>query len=116
MRGNLNSFWASYTRRPARVAALLTDWGIEWTVLGVLRQYYTFREHDITSKTGAGQYALSCLPARWHRLIREAIRIRDGSPPSRYRFRPGRAWEAFRFLQYIIAECNKLPLDIDATS
>ncbi len=107
MIGNLNSFWAGYTRRPARIAALWSNWGIEWTVLGVLRQYYTFRERDITSKTGAGHYALSCLPARWHRLIREALRIREGAGGPLYRSRTGRAWEAYRFLQYIIAVCNQ---------
>lgn len=112
MRGNLNSFWVSYTRRPKRVAALLTDWGAEWTVLGVLRQFYTFREHEITSKRGAGHYALSCLPARWHRLIREAIRIREGGHCSLYRSRLGRAGENLRFLRYIIAVCNRAGDDV----
>ncbi len=106
MRGNLNSFWVGYIRRPKRIAVLLTDWGVEWTVLGVLRQFYTLREHDITSKTEAGQYALSCLPARWHRLIQEAIEIRKGGHRSLYRSRLGRALENFRFLQYIIVVCN----------
>ena len=105
-RQNLNSFWASYTRRPSRIAALLTDWGIEWTVLGVLRQFYTLREHDITSKTGAGQYALSCLPGRWHRLIQEAIRIRGDNHSSLFKSRLWRAREAFVFLKHVIAAGN----------
>lgn len=64
------------------------------------------RLSDVTSKTGAGQYALSCLPARWHRLIQEAIQIREGGRPSLYRSRLGRAWEALSFLKVVIAACN----------
>lgn len=110
MRENLNSYWASYIRKPQRIAWLLTDYGIQWTVLGVLRQYYTFVAHDITSKSGAGEYALDQLPAQWHRLIREAIRIRQRKPPSLYHSKLKRAAEAYNFLHYIINYCNSLPV------
>jgi hypothetical protein len=75
-------------------------------VLGVLRQFYTFRERAITSKTGAGMYGLVHTPAQWHRLIHEAINIRAGSSASGYRFRIVRAITARAFLQLIIAACN----------
>jgi hypothetical protein len=85
---------------------LLTDFGIQWAVLGVLRQYYTFREGDITSKTGAGEYALTHLPARWHRLIREAIHIREHTGACSYGFQIFRAVEAWAFLKYVICLGN----------
>lgn len=109
MRGNLNSYWISFIRKPQRIMWLYSDFGIEWTVLGVLRQYYTFVAHDITSKIGAGDYALQHLPQQWHRIIREAIRIRANSPGTLYGSKLARAVDAYNFLRYIIRYCNTLP-------
>lgn len=106
MRENLNTYWVSWTRRPDRLAALLSDWGIQWAVLGVLRQFYSFREESITTKSKAGKYALTCVPSRWRQLIQEALNIREGETTSAYRFRVGRGIEAIRFLKYIIQTCN----------
>ncbi len=103
---NLNSYWANWTRRPVRLASLLTDWGVQWSVLGVLRQFYTLRERKIISKTGAGKYALGCLPGRWQPIIAEAIAMRESPPHSQYRSRVTRAVETYRFLKYIIRICN----------
>ncbi|MCA0455148.1 MAG: DUF4111 domain-containing protein [Chloroflexi bacterium] len=108
MKNNLNLYWATFTRKPARMAWLLSDYGIQWAVLGVLRQYYTFREHEITSKTGAGEYALTQLPARWHKLIREAMSIREESGTSTYQTTVGRALDALQFMRSIIQLCNTL--------
>jgi hypothetical protein len=108
MHKNLNTYWKNFTCQPKRMAWLLTDFGIQWTVLGVLRQYYTFRENDITSKTGAGEYALEHLPARWHRIIREAIHIREYTGTSSYRSRLFRATEAWLFLNYVIHAAKSL--------
>jgi hypothetical protein len=105
MHHNLNSYWASFTRNPRRVAWLLNDYGIQWAVLGVLRQFYTFRKHAITSKVGAGRYALEHTPPQWHQLIQEAINIREGSMRTAYRSRIVRAITARAFLQLIIAAC-----------
>jgi hypothetical protein len=107
MRENLNTYWASYTQKPQRIAQLLTDYGVQWAVLGVLRQYYTFAEHDITSKVGAGQYALTHLPAQWHTIIQEAINIREQPTASLYRIKLNRAIEAVRFVRYVIESCNQ---------
>lgn len=106
MYDNMNSYWASFTTNPRRISWLLSDFGIEWTVLGVLRQFYSFREADITSKIGAGLYALYHLPPRWQRLIREAISIRSGSDAPPPRSRLVRALDAYAFLKYIIATSN----------
>lgn len=108
MKHNLNTYWMAYTRRPDRIAWLFTEYGVAWAVLGVLRQYYSFKENDITSKSGAGEYALTQLPPEWHRLIREALNLRQQDTKSFYRTRTGRAVEAFRFMKYIIRECNSL--------
>jgi hypothetical protein len=106
MHHNMHTYWASFTRRPQRIPWLLSDYGVQWAVLGVLRQFYTFHERDITSKISAGLYALDCLPAHWHRLIREAIRIRSRQRPSLYRSRFRRATEAHHLLCAVLAACR----------
>ncbi len=102
MHENLNSYWHSWTWSPTRLPQLLTNYGIQWAVLGILRLWYTFREHDITSKTDAGRYALTHLPVRWHPLIQEAINLRDAPEQRFYKSRVCRAWDAVQFLRYII--------------
>lgn len=109
MRLNLNTYWARYTREPARIAQLLTSDGVQWAVLGVLRQYYSFEAGAITSKLGAGEYALEQLPARWNRIIQEAINIRQQQWPSLYASRVARAADAFAFMRFIIRWCNVPP-------
>ncbi|RPJ26793.1 MAG: nucleotidyltransferase domain-containing protein [Chloroflexi bacterium] len=106
MRENLNSYWAGWANQPNRILRIYSDWGIQWTVTGVLRQFYTFSENSITTKVRAAQYALGCLPIRWHKLIQEAINIREGKKESAYRFRVLRMLEAINFLKYIIQVCN----------
>lgn len=106
MHHNLNTYWASFTTNPRRMASLLDDYGIQWAVLGVLRQLYTFHTHVITSKTEAGMYGLEHLPLQWHQLIQEAINIREGGRPSFYRFRVVRAIMARAFLQLVIKACH----------
>ena len=99
---NMNSYWATWISRPVRLATLLSDWGVQWTVLGVLRQFYTLRERQIVSKTEAGKYAMACLPQRWERIIAEAVALRESPPRSQYRSRILRAVETYGFLKYII--------------
>ncbi len=106
MHQNLNTYWKDFTCKPSRMSWLLTDYGIQWAVLGVLRLYYTFCEQDITSKFGAGEYALKHLPTQWHGIIRDAISIRNQKKVTFYKLRLMRALEAIRFIKYVIQECN----------
>ena len=105
--GNLNSYWRGFTRDPRRMAWLLSDYGVQWAVLGVLRQVHTLREGDITSKLGAGAYGLETQPQRWRRLIREAIAMRQKTGGRLYASRAGRALEAIQFLTTTIRTCNQ---------
>jgi hypothetical protein len=106
MKENLNSYWARWATRPSRIVVMLSDWGIQWTVLGVLRQYYTFRENSITTKMKAAEYALAHLPSHWYPLIQEAIDIREGKKDLHYRSRIVRMIEAVKFLKFVIQVSN----------
>jgi hypothetical protein len=110
MRENLNTYWRSWIRHPRHVAALYSNWGVQWAVLGVLRQYFTFKENTITTKVRAGEYALVSLPHRWRPLIREAISIRQTKQSTAYRSRFGRMMETTGFLRYVIDLCNNGPI------
>lgn len=107
MYGNLNTYWVSWTKHPIRIAALLTDFGIQWAVLGVLRQFYSFRENQICTKTNAGAYGLTCLPAHFHPIVQEAIALREaGAHRSRHYLRLARARDALGLLRFVITACN----------
>ena len=108
MHHNMNSYWASFTYEPARLMRHLPDDGVAWIVLGVLHQYYTFKENDITSKVGAGEYGLKVLPVEWRGLIQDALDIRRGHKPTYYSSRFTRAYASIRFLRYIIEVSNAL--------
>ncbi len=108
MRVNLNTYWRSYTTTPRRMIWLISDYGIQWAVTGVLRQYYSFREGSITSKDGAALYALDHVPERWHRLVQEALNIRSQTHQMLYGSSVTRALDAVRFLKYIIRSCDAM--------
>lgn len=83
-RGNLNQYWAPWLARSDRLlcrwgAISLGTWFVEWGVPGVARLHYTLATGEITSKHGAGAYALRAFPLRWHRIVHEAMRIREGN-------------------------------------
>lgn len=105
MHDNLNSYWQDWASNPEKHQLLFLDGAIEWVVLGILRQYYSFKESSITSKIGAGEYALTHLAEEWHRLIKDALHIRQ-KQSSIYHDKLLRQELAKEFLQFIIAECN----------
>ena len=79
---NIHSYWAKWIQRHAAIsnrgaALLLFPRLTEWAVLGVARQIYTLQTGRITSKKEAGSYCLTCLPDKFHPIIRQAIAIRE---------------------------------------
>jgi hypothetical protein len=78
---NLDSYWRRWHAQHARLLsrgglAALGTWAPAWGVLGVSRLHYTIATGEITSKEGAGIYALETFPARWQRVLQECLRIR----------------------------------------
>jgi hypothetical protein len=111
---NMNSYWAERVKRMENSSEELSnfpakdiDEEIEWSVLGLLRQFYTFKEHEIISKLGAGEYALLHLPVEWHPIIKEAMKIRNGEKEIIFTSDKERINMAIRFSKYIIHYCNE---------
>ena len=112
---NMNSYWAQRVQKMEisitesyKLPAEEIDYEIEWTVLGLLRQFYTLKEHDIISKLGAGEYALLHLPNEWHPIIKEAINIRKGEKENMFTSDKERIDMTIRFSKYIIHYCSQI--------
>lgn len=90
----------------ASLGAMWTEWG----VLGVTRLHYTLTTGQVTSKHGAGVYAMETFPSQWHRIIREALRIRERrSGASLYRNQLHRRRDTRDFVSMIIDSAHALP-------
>lgn len=114
-RGNLQQYWRPWHRRHARLLSkpgllCLGAWGPAWGVLGISRLHYTLTTGEITSKKGAGQYALDRFPAHWHRIINECLRIRAGvAARSPYGNRLTRRHDALAFMDMAIEDALAIP-------
>jgi hypothetical protein len=120
--GNMNTYWKGWIDRleerrlqipgisEQTSPSAQLDYAVEWCTLGMLRQLYSIRERDITSKIGAGEYGLKIVPDRWHRLIREAIAIKCRQPVSQYgtQAQLTRLEDLVELLSWIHAESNRL--------
>lgn len=87
----------------------LTDMWIAWMVLGAPRLHYSIATGAVTSKDGAGRYALQTMPERWHRIVREALRIRRGDAEhGLYPSRLLRRREMLAFVGFVIEDAGRL--------
>ncbi|MEV1174104.1 aminoglycoside adenylyltransferase domain-containing protein [Nonomuraea sp. NPDC049784] len=80
--GNLDRYWRRLVNRASHLASpwgltCLGGYGTVWVVTGVARLHYTLATGEITSKSGAGRYALEAFPECWHRVVDEALRLRE---------------------------------------
>jgi hypothetical protein len=77
---NLDTYWRGVADALAAGVADSdeSDWGgeiLEWVALGVARMLYTFETGDVTSKSGAGRWAVERVP-RHEGLFRRAVEVR----------------------------------------
>jgi hypothetical protein len=76
--GNLTSYWTGVGEQlRAHAAAAVTPWLVAWCVLGVSRLHHLLATGALTSKSGAGRYALTAFGPRWQPIVREALRARE---------------------------------------
>ncbi|TYS55588.1 GNAT family N-acetyltransferase [Sutcliffiella horikoshii] len=112
VRKNMNEYWAKRVSVMEKRKEELIDYPVqqvekemEWTVLGLLRQLYTLRERDITSKLAAGDYGLRELEPKWHDLIQEAVNIRKGNPERNFTTNEERVNTTIQFAKELIRSC-----------
>lgn len=115
VRENMNSYWAGRIRRFEYALDQIVNlpiqqiyYEVEWTVLGLLRQFFTIKNQDVIPKLDAGEYGLIQLPEEWHPIIQEAIEIRKGQIPQYYHTNEERIQSVIAFAKYLIHHCNHL--------
>jgi hypothetical protein len=80
---NLSAYWRPWWRQkkqphPLAFAIGLSAWFPVWAVLGVSRLHHLLATGTLTSKCGAGRYALEAFDPRWHRITAESLWLRTG--------------------------------------
>jgi hypothetical protein len=114
MQENITTYWFNWVTSCRKfpstkyIGSFVSLKMIEWGVLGVSRLYYTFKEGDMTSKLGAGQYALKTVPQRWHKIIHESMRRRQNNKKSYYKSIFKRRKDTLDYIGFIIQESNSL--------
>jgi hypothetical protein len=112
---NMNTYWTNRIKMAetsidhlVKLPSDKIDFDIEWTVLGLLRQFYTIKEKDIVSKLDAGEYGLTQFPVEWHNIIKEAMNIRKGVKADIFSSEMERVDSTLRFSKFLINHCNNI--------
>ena len=80
-----------------------------WCVLGVARLHHLLITGEMTTKSAAGRWGLTYYPERFHRVLREALRIREGGPDEYADDRDGRGRDTAEFTAFVVHEGTKSP-------
>ncbi len=103
-RDNLDTYWRAnaeaLTAMPAEGAALEA---CSWCVLGAARLHHLLVTGDMTTKNGAGRWGLTHYPERFHRVLREALRIRNGGGDEYLGDDGARGADTAEFTTYVVA-------------
>jgi hypothetical protein len=103
-RENLAGYWTRWRNRTVLGLTGTSDWATAWGVLGVARLRHTLVAGRVTSKTEAAAFALEAYDRRWHRIVREALRIRTGEGEPQYGSPVRRQVDVIRFLSHVLDE------------
>lgn len=107
--GNLNGYWLGRAAEAERVLAdrdpdgLANPEGVVWLALGAARLHYTLATGDITTKSGAGRYALELFPA-YAEVITAALAWRATGVGE---FSNAAGLRSAHLVQAIVADANK---------
>ncbi|MEO5853771.1 MAG: aminoglycoside adenylyltransferase domain-containing protein [Nocardioides sp.] len=109
-RGNLGTYWRETAQTLSeglaeggeRRAAAGSEVACAWSVLGVARLDHLLVTSEMTTKSRAGRWGLEHYPERFHRVLREALRIRDGGP-AEYAGDGPRGADTAGFTAYVVA-------------
>ncbi|MFB8762589.1 aminoglycoside adenylyltransferase domain-containing protein [Nocardiopsis alba] len=108
--GSLDEHWRRWREKAGRLVtprglAVLGSLAPSWSVLSVSRLHFTLKTGEITSKSGAGAYALHAFPERWQRIVNECLRVRRGDrSPSLYQSALARRRAALDYIEMVLDE------------
>jgi hypothetical protein len=106
---NVNSYWSKQAAQSVELMLKRNDEEtIGFAVLSIARILYILDNRAKATNEKAGYYALQTLPARWHKLVREAMRIsRIRMSPSLFASCEERAVETRLFVKQMINYFNQ---------
>jgi hypothetical protein len=101
---NLDTYWRGHAEGCAAFPAeAAKDEACEWCVLGVARLHHLLVTGEQTTKSGAGRWGLTHYEPRFHRVLREALRLRDGGAPE-YDDPADRGADVAAFTAYVVEQ------------
>jgi hypothetical protein len=102
-RGNLDTYWRGNAEALAAMPSEgRTERACEWCVLGVARLHHLLVTGEMTTKNGAGRWGLTHYPERFHRVLREALRIRNGGSAEYLDDDESRGADTAAFTAYVV--------------
>ncbi|BBH69527.1 hypothetical protein ACTI_62120 [Actinoplanes sp. OR16] len=97
-RANLAGYWTNWRTAAAFTPGTRTTC---WGVLGMTRLRHTLAAGRVTAKTEAAAFALETYDPRWHRIVKEALRLRVGGEPE-YRSPVHRHLDTLRYTAMVL--------------
>ncbi len=102
---NLDTYWRSNAEALAKMPSEgAAEAACCWCVLGVARLHHLLVTGEMTSKSAAGRWGLEHYPERWHRVLREALRVREGGPSEYGDDRAARGLDTAEFTAYVVGQ------------
>ena len=102
-RTNLDTYWRDNAEALSAMPGEGThEWACCWCVLGVARLHHLLVTGEMTTKSAAGRWGLGFYPARFHRVLREALRVREGGPDEYADDRQARGRDTAAFTAYVV--------------
>jgi hypothetical protein len=106
-RNNLDTYWrGSAEALAATPAEAAREDACCWCVLGVARLDHLLVTGEMTTKSGAGRWGLTHYPERFHRVLREALRIREGGSNEYPDDEAARGRDTADFTAYVAAQAG----------
>lgn len=114
---NLDTYW----RRKAEGLARATpadlpaderarDYLVSHCILASVRLHHLLVTGDMTAKSRAGRWALTALDERWHPVLREGLRLREGTGESEYARLADVLRDAGGLLAYLVEDATGRPV------
>lgn len=102
-RDNLDTYWRANAEGLAALPAEgETEQACCWCVLGAARLHHLLVTGEMTTKTAAGRWGLEFYPERFQRVLREALRIREGGAEQYAGDATSRGRDTAEFTAYVV--------------
>jgi hypothetical protein len=102
---NLDTYWRGQAEGCAgRPDVAASDAACEWVVPGVARLDHLLATGEQTTKSRAARWGLTHYPERFHRVLLEALRLREGGGEPQYDDAAQRGADVTAFVAYVVEQ------------